>query len=75
MRMTIQKEKIIFALYLSILFECVHAVAPAERIPFYGSLLPQGVGFALPWAPVSLGFQPVIGFRFYFRSYAPKMGL
>ena len=75
MRMTIQKEKIIFALYLSILFGCVHAVAPAERIPFYGSLSTQGVGFALPWAAVLLGFQPVIGFRFYFRSYAPKMGL
>ena len=64
MRMTIQKEKIIFALYLSILFGCVHAVALAERIPFCGSLSTQGVGFALPWALGCWAFSPGLGFDF-----------
>ena len=65
MRMTIQKEKIIFVLYLSILSWCVHAVAPSERIPFCGSLSTQGVGFALPWAAISLGFQPAMYLYFF----------
>ena len=95
MRMTIQKEKIIFALYLSILspkkdfveLPCTDValrrlentrVGKRETRQWHVSTVNANVrpsSLALLWAPVSLGFQPVIGFRFYFRSYAPKMGL
>ena len=95
MRMTIQKEKIIFALYLSILSPkkdfvellCTDValrrlentqVGKRETRQWHVSTVNANVrpsSLALLWAPVSLGFQPVIGFRFYFRSYAPKMGL
>ena len=93
--MTIQTEKIIFALPLLILSPKKNfvellcrdvalrrlentQVGTRETLQSHVSTVNANVrpsSLALPWAPVSLGFQPVIGFRFYFRSYAPKMGL